>query len=296
MAKNKKQKLYLSDKRPLTLSGKIGLLFIYAFLILWSFIVIWPILQIVIAALNGAQGSYISLNGDYVLSSKNFDYLFKETYFLKWLKNTVLIGVASAVLQVLVVSFTGYAYSRFKFKGKKASLMAILLIQVIPAFAGMTAYFTIVQIVSGVIPGFSRQAMLTLIYAAGGIATNTMILKGYIDSVSTELDDAARIDGCSNMQIYRMIIMPIVRPMLAIIALWSFIAPFTDYMLPKILLTNTSDYTLATGLRTLIIDPRTMNQPAWAAGGLLTAIPIVILFIALQKQLVSGLSSGSVKG
>ena len=138
--------------------------------------------------------------------------------------------------------------------------------------------------------------MLILIYAAGGIASNTFILKGYIDSVSTELDDAARIDGCSNMEVYRLIIMPIARPMLAIIALWSFIGPFMDYMLPSILLTNPQDYTLATGLFTLIDDVRTMNQPAFAAGGLLTAIPIIILFISLQKELVSGLSSGSVKG
>lgn len=292
----KKQKLYLSDKRPLTPLGKVGIAFIYLFLILWSFVIIWPIIQIIVSSLNGAQGSYISLTGNYRFSFANFEYLFKKTYFLLWIKNTVLIGIASAFLQVLIVSFTGYAYSRFRFKGKRVSLMAILLIQVIPAFAGMTAYFTMVQIISGVIPQFSRQAMLTLIYAAGGIATNTMILKGYIDSVSVELDEAARIDGCSNMQIYRMIVMPIVRPMLAIIALWSFIGPFTDYMLPKILLTSTKDYTLATGLRTLITDPRTMNQPAWAAGGLLTAIPIVILFMVLQKQLVSGLSSGSVKG
>ena len=138
--------------------------------------------------------------------------------------------------------------------------------------------------------------MLILIYAGGGIASNTFILKGYIDSISTELDDAAKIDGCSNIQIYRLIIMPIARPMLAIIFLWSFIGPFMDYLLPKVLLTSPKTYTLAAGLFTLINDFRTINQPAFAAGGLLTAIPIVILFIALRKQLISGLSKGSVKG
>ena len=90
--------------------------------------------------------------------------------------------------------------------------------------------------------------------------------------------------------------MPIARPMLAIIALWSFIGPFMDYMLPAILLTSNEDYTLATGLQTLINDVRNMHQPVFAAGGLLTALPIVILFTSLQKELVSGLSSGSVKG
>lgn len=138
--------------------------------------------------------------------------------------------------------------------------------------------------------------MLILIYAGGGIASNTFILKGYIDSISTELDDAAKIDGCSNIQIYRLIIMPIVRPMLAIIGLWSFIGPFMDYLLAKVLLTSPKSYTLAAGLFTMINDFRTINQPAFAAGGLLTAIPIVILFISLRKQLISGLASGSVKG
>ena len=145
-------------------------------------------------------------------------------------------------------------------------------------------------------PGFTRQMMLILIYAGGGIAGNTIILKGYLDSISTELDDAAKIDGCSSMKIYRLIIMPIARPMLAIIGLWSFIGPFGDYLLPKVLLNSSADYTLAAGLQTLITDERTINQPAFTAGALLTAIPIVILFIVLQKQLVSGLSNGATKG
>lgn len=174
--------------------------------------------------------------------------------------------------------------------------MAIMLIQTIPAFAGITAYFTIHSIIADIAPWFTRQMLLVLIYSAGSIAGNTFILKGYIDSISTELDDAARIDGCGHMQVYRIIIMPIARPMLAVIGLWSFIGPFMDYMMPRILLTSPESYTLAAGLFTLIQDMRTMNQPAFAAGGLLTAIPIVILFLSLQKQLVSGLAAGSVKG
>lgn len=174
--------------------------------------------------------------------------------------------------------------------------MGIMLIQTIPTFAGITAYFTMHSILESMIPQFTRQMMLILIYAGGGIASNTFILKGYIDSISMDLDDAARIDGCSNIDVYRLIIMPIARPMLTIIALWSFIGPFMDFLLAKVLLTSPKSYTLAVGLFTMINDFRTINQPAFAAGGLLTAIPIVILFISLQNQLVSGLTSGSVKG
>lgn len=291
-----KKDLYLSDKQPLTLAGKIGLFLTYVVLISWCIVILWPLTQMVISAFNGKQQGYLMSNNNFEFSTKHFEYLFKHTLYLTWVKNTIIIAGATALLTLFIVSFTGYAYSRYRFKGRKASLMAIMLIQTIPTFAGITAFFTMHSIVSSIIPQFTRQMMLILIYSGGGIASNTFILKGYIDSISTELDDAAKIDGCSNMGVYRLIIMPIARPMLTIIALWSFIGPFMDYLLAKVLLTNPKSYTLAAGLFTLINDFRTLNQPAFAAGGLLTAIPIVILFITLQKQLVSGLSSGSVKG
>lgn len=293
---NRKKELYLSDKPPLTPIGMLGLVLTYVILFSWVIAIIWPLFQMIISAFNGKQEQYLILDSIFEFSLEHFEYLFKETLYLTWVKNTVIMAIATALLTLVVVSFTGYAYSRYRFKGKKVSLMAIMLVQTIPTFAGITAYFTMHSIISSIIPQFSRQIMLILIYAGGGIASNTFILKGYIDSVSTELDDAAKIDGCSNIDVYRLIIVPIARPMLTIIALWSFIGPFMDYLLAKVLLTNPKDYTLATGLFTLISDFRTMNQPAFAAGGLLTAIPIVILFIALQKQLVSGLTSGSVKG
>lgn len=292
----KKKELYLSDRQPLTTGGKIMLVFNYAILIVWAFLIIWPLSQMVIAAFNQEQGRYLILGEKYVFSFKHFKFLFEETLYLKWVVNTIVIAVSTALLTILIVSFTGYAYSRFRFKGRKASLMAIMLLQTIPTFAGITAYYTLHSIISSQVPAFSRQMMLILIYSGGGIAANTFILKGYMDSISTELDDAAKIDGCSNMKVYRLIIMPIVRPMLAIIALWSFIGPFMDYLLPAVLLTNTNDYTLAQGLFTLMNNRETLNQPAFAAGGLLTALPIVIMFAILQKQLISGLSQGSVKG
>jgi len=296
----KKQEFYLSDRQPLTLMGKLMLMLSYLILTGWSIVIVWPLSQMVISAFNGNQGRYLILNrvtdGSYEFSMKHFRFLFEETLYLTWVKNTLFIALATAAITILIVSFTGYAYSRFRFKGRKPSLMAIMLIQTIPAFAGITAYFTMHSVISSVAPFFSRQMMLILIYAGGGIASNTFILKGYMDSISTELDDAAKIDGCSNMKVYRLIIMPIVRPMLSIIALWSFIGPFMDYMLPRVLLTNPNDYTLAQGLFTLMNNRETLNQPAFAAGGLLTALPIVILFAVLQKQLISGLAQGSVKG
>ncbi|MGL5416751.1 MAG: sugar ABC transporter permease [Clostridium sp.] len=292
----KKNDLYLSDKPPLTKLGKVGLILSYGALIFWALIVLWPLSKLVISSFNGEQGKYLMLNGEFSFSMKHFEYLLNDTLYLTWMKNTIFISCVTAVITVVIVSFTGYAYSRYRFKGKRMSLMGIMIIQTIPSFVGIVAYFTMHSIIEAKIPGFSRQMMLILIYAGGGIAGNTFILKGYLDSISTELDDAGRIDGCSSMKIYRLIIMPIARPMLAIIALWSFIGPFMDYLLPKILLTNPESYTLAAGLFTLTNDMRTMNEPAFAAGALLTAVPIVIMFLALQKHLVAGLSSGATKG
>lgn len=294
--KNKKENLYLSDLQPLSTAGKLVLAISYLILFIWAAIILVPLVIMVISSFNGNQGQYISMNGAFIFSLENFTYLFKETEFLRWVWNTLKIATATTLLTLIFVSFTGYAYSRFRFKGKKASLITIMLVQIIPAFAGITAYYAIHSIVSGVLPVFSRSAMLILIYSGGSIATNTFILKGYLDSISKELDEAAKIDGCSNLQVYRLIIMPLARPMLAIIALQCFIGPFLDYMMPKILLTNPSEYTLATGLFTLINDVRNMNQPAFAAGGFLSAIPVMLLFLALQDELVGGLSSGAVKG
>ena len=294
--KSNKNDLYLSDLQPLSTFGKVMMAITYVILFLWAAVILVPLAIMVISSFNGNQGAYISLTSDFVFSLKNFKLLFEQTHFLRWVANTLKISVATTLLTVIIISFTGYVYSRFRFKGKKLSLISIMLIQVIPTFAGITAYYTIHSIVSGIIPGFSRSIMLILIYSAGAIAVNTIILKGYLDSISFELDEAARIDGCSNMQVYRLIIMPLARPMLAIIALQCFIGPFLDFMMPKILLTNVRDYTLATGLFTLINDVRNMNQPAFAAGGFLSAIPIMILFLFLQDEFVSGLSSGDVKG
>ncbi len=295
MAKKKNTNLNLSDRMPLTFGGKILLGVNYLILVLWALAIVVPLFLMVKSAFNGNQSTRINMQAPFEFSTVHFTHLFTKTQFPIWVRNTIFIAVATALLTLLFVSFTGYAYSRFRFSGRKASLMTIMLLQTIPAFAGITAYFTLYTLLSSKVPFFSRQMMLILIYSAGGIAGNTFILKGYLDSISTELDDAAKIDGLSYMQIYRLVIMPIARPMLAIIALWSFIGPFMDYLLPLVLLNSPADYTLAPGLFFLITDIRNMNEPAFAAGGLLTALPIVLLFTALQKQLVSGLASGAVK-
>lgn len=294
--KKAKGDLYLSDRPPLTTMGKILLALSYLILIFWAVVILWPIMQMVLSAFNVNQISYLTSGVPMKFGIRHFQHLFQETNYLIWMRNTLFISISSVIITLIFVSFTGYAYSRFRFKGRKQSLLAIMLIQTIPAFVGIAAYFAIFTVLKEFIPFVSRQLFLVLIYAGGGIAGNTFILKGYLDSVPMDLDESAKIDGCSNLQTYWLIIMPIVRPMLAIIALWSFIGPFVDFLLPQVILARSEDLTVAAGLFTLISDQRTINQPAFAAGGLLIMVPISLLFIFLQRQLISGLASGAVKG
>lgn len=158
--KKKKNDLYLSDKQPLTVGGKIALAISYAFLILWAVIIVVPISQIIISSFNGAQASRLIIGGEFIFSLKHFRTLFEDTLYLKWMANTLFVSISTAVLVILMVSFTGYAYSRYRFKGKKASLMTVMLIQTIPTFVGITAYFTMYSIASDIMPGFTRQMML----------------------------------------------------------------------------------------------------------------------------------------
>ena len=160
MKKKKSEGLYLSDRPPLTPVKVVLLAISYVLLLLYVFIVFWPLAQILITSFNGNQEAYIIIGGSYSFSFKHFRYLFEETYFFNWVINTIVIAVATALLTLFVVSFTGYAYSRYRFKGRKASLMAIMLIQIIPTFAGITAFYTLHSILSAIMPWFSRQMFL----------------------------------------------------------------------------------------------------------------------------------------
>ncbi len=293
-----KKKVYTKDTLKLTPLQKARTSLVYLLLILWSVIILLPIIGVVIASLNVSDQHNIDFN-HITLGIDNFKTLFdkeKGMYFGNWLANSLFIAIFTMILTVIVV-LTGYAYSRFRFKGRRVSLMAIMLIQMIPSISALIAFYIINELLYSslrILPLFT----LIIIYSGGSIAGNTFVLKGYLDSVSTEIDDSAKIDGCGNFKTYLRIIMPLARPMLMIIALWSFIGPFGDVILPKILLNNPTAYTLPVGLFSLVQEnsKHEIFQPVYAAGALITAVPIAALFIYSQKHMVSGLSSGGVKG
>ncbi|ATP59849.1 Maltose transport system permease protein malG [Mesomycoplasma dispar] len=295
-SRNTKKRLNLTDERDTKPIELVWLFFNYLILISWSVIVLFPIISLVFATFNVANSRLITIT-PFVFGFDNFHYLFtsERSYFFAWYRNTLTIAVLTMLISTTAVALNGYAYSRFRFKGSRHSLTIIMLLQMIPATSSLIFLYILVQI--GQISGISPIFMLVIIYSGGAVSGNTFMLKAYLDSISRELDDSAKIDGCSNFGVFFKILLPVLRPAIIMVALWSFLTPFTDVILPRFVLFNIQDLTLAVGLETFInVEPKHVNAGAYAAGALLAAVPALALFMYLQKYIVGGLSEGAVKG
>ena len=212
--------------------------------------------------------------------------------YKQWYLNSLKISFFTMLLSLIFVSMTAYAFSRFRFVGRKNGLTLFLLLQMIPQFSALIAIFVLAQML-GLI---NSHWLLTLIYVGGQIPMNTYLLKGYFDSIPVELDESAKIDGASNMRVFLQIIIPLSRPMLAVVAMNGFTGPLGDFALSSVLLRNPQYYTLPIGLYKLVTDKMWASYTTFAAGALLISIPIALVFIALQKHFVSGLTAGGTKG
>lgn len=158
--------------------------------------------------------------------------------------------------------------------------------------AALTAFYVLAMLIGAL----DQYWFLTAIYIGGGIPMNTWLMKGYFDTVPREIDEAARIDGAGHLRIFASIVLPLVKPMLAVQALWAFMAPFGDYLLAKFLLRSPERLTIAVGLQSFISNPQQQKVALFAAGAILAALPICVLFFFLQKNFVSGLTAGGTKG
>ena len=212
--------------------------------------------------------------------------------YKQWYLNSLKISFFTMLLSLIFVSMTAYAFSRFRFVGRKNGLTLFLLLQMIPQFSALIAIFVLAQML-GLI---NSHWLLTLIYVGGQIPMNTYLLKGYFDSIPVELDESAKIDGASNMRVFLQIIIPLSRPMLAVVAMNGFTGPLGDFALSSVLLRNPQYFTLPIGLYKLVTDKMGASYTTFAAGALLISIPIALVFIALQKHFVSGLTAGGTKG
>ncbi|CAB4574460.1 unannotated protein [freshwater metagenome] len=265
-----------------------------------SLFALFPIYLVIISSINPTGSlqvtSFIPTSG----SLTNFSRLFNDPTipYLTWMRNSLVIAGTVAVLSVVIGAASAFAFSRLKFKGKRSGIKLLLLVQMFPALLALSAVYVIMERVYTFAPsiGLGTQPGLLLVYLGGAMGVNIWLLKGFVDSIPMELDEAARVDGASAVQTYWLIFVPLAAPVLAVVSLLSFIGTFNEFILARLFLVDMESRTIAVGLQGFIGGQYSQNWGPFAAGSIIASIPIVIIFLSLQKYIINGLTAGSVKG
>jgi arabinogalactan oligomer/maltooligosaccharide transport system permease protein len=218
--------------------------------------------------------------------------------FLNWYLNSIIVAFATAVFTVMLGALAAYAFSRFRFRGRRLGMMMLLLIQMFPQFLAVVAIYLIVLNVGNIfhVIGINTLLGVIIVYLGGSMGIQTWLMKGFFDTIPTELDESARVDGATAGQIFWGVILPLAAPVLAVVALMSFVFTLNEFVLASALLQTTNHFTLPVGLRGFIDQQYGQRWGPFTAGALLAAVPIALLFMSLQRWFVRGLTAGSVKG
>ena len=268
---------------------------IYVFLITLCAIWLIPFIYLVFQAFRGESTAMVTYVIPKEWSLRNFEILLTETKFLQWYFNTLVIALANAVLQTIIVLCVAYALSRMRFKGRRFIMNVMLVLGMFPGFLSMIATYFILKLFGltseNSVPG------LILIYAASS-GMGYYIAKGFFDTIPKSLDEAARIDGASRSRVFFRIIMPMAKPIIIYTIMMAFIAPWGDFMYASLISFGHEDaYNVAVGLYKWL-DKEHINSyfTIFCAGGLFVSVPITALFMSLQKYYVEGVTGGAVKG
>lgn len=267
-------------------------------MVIVSLLILFPVV-LVIAASFRVQGHLYELNLFKFWTTENYYELLTKTHFLNWMKNTLFLCLMCSFIGLLAAATAGYAFSRFRFRGRTTGLLLLILLQMFPAAMAMVAIFKLLLVLgksTGGMIGINSFTGLLLVYVGGSIPFNAWLIKSYLDSIPKELEESAYIDGCSPWKTFFKIIFPLMSPILIVVAIFNFILPYADFIFPSIVLMDESKYTLAVGMRAFILNNFSTNWSQFAAASVLGAIPILILFFGMQKYLVEGLTKGAVKG
>ena len=233
-------------------------------------------------------------------TTDNYRDLFSDPYrpFGNWFVNTLFISGTAAIGSVFLSALAAYAFSRLRFTGRRAGLLTLILVQMFPQLLALVAIYALLVELGNVFPflGIGSQLALIMVYLGGALGANTYLMYGFFNTIPKELDEAAKIDGATHTQIFYGMILRLSAPILAVIGLLAFIGTSSDFILANIILTKPESKTLAVGLYMYVSDQFGQNWTVFAAGAVLAAIPIVALFLYLQKYIVSGLTGGAVKG
>ncbi len=280
-------------KKKMTPARLADHLITYGLLLLMAAVFLFPCLWLILASLS-KTGSLYDFKGFFPeeFSFQTFIDLFSDDVnglypYRTWFFNTLYVAVCSALLGTVLVLLTGYVMSRFRFPGRNGIKKTTLVLGMFPGFMGMTAVY-IIMTQLGLI---NRLESLIFFYAAT-TPVGYMVQKGYFDSISNTIFEAAQLDGATNLEVFFKITLPLSKPMVVYTMLTQFAWPWSDVLLPKLLLKDREMWTVAVGLFNL---PET-HFARFAAGSVFIAIPIVILYFCLVKYIVNGLTAGSVKG
>ena len=261
---------------------------------------VFPLLYVLSAALNptGTMAGASSLFTEF--GTGNFEELFAnhERPFGRWFVNTLVIGTVTSAATVFLGAMAAYAFSRMRFTGRRVGLLTLLLLQMFPQLLTVVAIFLLLNFIGDIIPalGLGSQLGLIMVYLGGALGVNTYLMYGFFNTVPTSLDESARIDGASHVQVFFKIIMPLVTPILAVVGLLAFIGISSEFVIASVVLTDPDSQTLAVGLYSYVAQQRSENWGVFAAGAVLAAIPVMTLFLFLQRYITSGLTAGGVKG
>jgi len=269
----------------------------YPVAVVIAFYAVFPLVYVVSAALSksGVLSSTTNLFSD--MSLANFQAL-GETKYWTWVGNTLVVGLSAAFGAVIMGAAAAYAFSRFRFAGRRPGLTTLLVVQMFPQTVAFVSVFLLLTALGHVVPelGINSKLALICVYLGGALGANTFLMFGFFNSIPRDIDESAKIDGATHAQTFWMLIMPLVSPVLAVVGLLAFISAFGDFILAKIVLTGEDNWTLAVGMYQWVSNQLTSNWGLFAAGAVVAAIPVLALFLSLQRYIVGGLTSGSVKG
>jgi len=274
---------------------EVGWKYLLAIVIL--FYAMFPLIYVLSASLN-PNGNLAAANSLFsVFDAGNYAALGGTSYW-SWYGNTLIVGGASAIGAVLMGAAAAYAFSRFRFTGRRPGLTALLIVQMFPQALAFVAIFLMLLTLGEVFPalGLNSKIALICVYLGGALGVNTFLMYGFFNTIPMEIDESAKIDGATHAQIFWRLIMPLVTPILAVVALLAFIAAFGDYIIAKIVLVSEDNWTLAVGMFQWVSNQLSSNWGLFAAGAILASVPVLVLFLSLQRYIVGGLTAGSVKG
>jgi arabinogalactan oligomer/maltooligosaccharide transport system permease protein len=272
-------------------------LLVAVFLIIFA---IFPVLWVISASLNatGTLATQTLIPPKPSLDNYRTLMTTGQFPFWTWFFNSIKISTITSLFSLSITTIAAYAFSRFRFHGRQTMLKSIMLINVFPALLALVATFLMISQIGDVLPfiGLDNHTSLILVYLGGAMGINIWLMKGFLDTIPREIDESAMVEGANDWQIFIQLILPLLRPILIVIAILNYIGTYGDFVIARVLLRSNEQYTLMVGLQVFAGAQFTQRWGVFAAGALIGALPIMIIYLALQDQIVGGLTQGAVKG